>query len=107
MDLPPVRLTLSKTDDQIAIRISDEGLASPAPDTHAQTSQYCHSGGGFESSIGTKMWSWSFTTVDNEAVDDGLGALGQQHDVILAGLGVGLPMSQAYATYFGGSIEGG
>eukprot|EP00045_Choanoeca_perplexa_P017771 m.266192 g.266192 ORF g.266192 m.266192 type:complete len:409 (-) comp17627_c0_seq5:6388-7614(-) len=86
MELPPVRLTLSKTEDQLAIRISDEG-------------------GGFEPSIGTLMWSWSYTTVDNEAVDDGLGALAQQHDVILAGLGVGLPMTQCYASYFGGNIE--
>ena len=64
-------------------------------------------GGGFPKDIQHKMWSWSFTTVDdNSTVPGGLGNLSENQDALLAGLGVGLPMSQAYAGYFGGSLEG-
>eukprot|EP00730_Choanoeca_flexa_P019095 TRINITY_DN9313_c0_g1_i2.p1 TRINITY_DN9313_c0_g1~~TRINITY_DN9313_c0_g1_i2.p1 ORF type:complete len:436 (+),score=69.28 TRINITY_DN9313_c0_g1_i2:42-1349(+) len=86
MDVPPVKLTLSNSRDQFTVRISDQG-------------------GGFPREISNSMWTWSYSTVDQSAADHGISALGQHHDVVLAGLGVGLPMSKAYATYFGGSVE--
>ncbi|EDQ91336.1 uncharacterized protein MONBRDRAFT_15226, partial [Monosiga brevicollis MX1] len=90
LDPPEVVVTISESRNHFQIRVSDRG-------------------GGFSPEVGTNMWSWSFTTVDEkEPLDYGLGATSVDASVKLAGapsLGVGIPMSQAYANYFGGSLE--
>lgn len=69
-------------------------------------------GGGISPETLPNIWSYSFTTFNSEeaaAVDngtsDGLNALSESGDTsTIAGLGYGLPLSRAYAEYFGGGI---
>jgi signal transduction histidine kinase len=74
-------------------------------------------GGGISSDILPNIWSYSFTTF-SESDDDvpGSGSWGSGDDALsvisaanngnstIAGLGYGLPLSRAYAEYFGGGI---
>lgn len=70
-------------------------------------------GGGISPETLPNIWSYSFTTFnsdDDSAVDngnsDGLNALSESggDQSTIAGLGYGLPLSRAYAEYFGGGI---
>ncbi|PKS08800.1 hypothetical protein jhhlp_003409 [Lomentospora prolificans] len=70
-------------------------------------------GGGISPSLLSKIWSYSFTTfsADDELPgssgnSDGLAAISSAGPGAssLAGLGYGLPLSRAYAEYFGGGI---
>jgi hypothetical protein len=71
-------------------------------------------GGGISPEILPHIWSYSFTTYnnannvsasDNGAIDalNAISGIGANTSTI-AGLGYGLPLSRAYAEYFGGSI---
>ncbi|KAL5594373.1 hypothetical protein BROUX41_001308 [Berkeleyomyces rouxiae] len=80
-------------------------------------------GGGIAPAVLPRIWSYSFTTVDEQADEfPGSGAPGAGIDgglglglagvspagaaaSSLAGLGYGLPLSRAYAEYFGGGIQ--
>ncbi|KAJ4518492.1 hypothetical protein HRR90_002278 [Exophiala dermatitidis] len=73
-------------------------------------------GGGIPPEALPSIWSYSFTTFNNEeaaaAVDDngtdaGLNAIASSgsDQSSIAGLGYGLPLSRAYAEYFGGGIS--
>lgn len=68
-------------------------------------------GGGIDPEILPNIWAYSFTTFNAEKAastqsgNDGINAItngGNQSTI--AGLGYGLPLSRAYAEYFGGSI---
>lgn len=70
-------------------------------------------GGGIAPETLPNIWSYSFTTFNSDdaaALDngnvDGLNALSESggDQSTIAGLGYGLPLSRAYAEYFGGSI---
>jgi pyruvate dehydrogenase kinase 2/3/4 len=77
------------TNEDIAIKISDEG-------------------GGISRSNMKKIWSYLFTTAD-ASVQTALMSLAGSGDhsveAPLAGLGYGLPISRAYAKYFGGDLS--
>ncbi|RYP21977.1 hypothetical protein DL767_009144 [Monosporascus sp. MG133] len=71
-------------------------------------------GGGIAPEVLPNIWSYSFTTFNEE--DDFPGDGSSSHDALgiisaasgggssIAGLGYGLPLSRAYAEYFGGGI---
>ncbi|PNY24000.1 3-methyl-2-oxobutanoate dehydrogenase [lipoamide] kinase, mitochondrial [Tolypocladium capitatum] len=71
-------------------------------------------GGGIHPAVVPNIWSYSFTTFSDDdefpgsAVDgnDGLSAIASASNggSSIAGLGYGLPLSRAYAEYFGGGI---
>ncbi|GAB0133584.1 hypothetical protein EsDP_00001990 [Epichloe bromicola] len=71
-------------------------------------------GGGISSDILPNIWSYSFTTFSDDEEfpgsgapgGDGLGAIAAASTggSSIAGLGYGLPLSRAYAEYFGGGI---
>lgn len=81
----PVQVTIAPTaqGDSLTIRIRDHG-------------------GGIDPENLSKIWQYSFTTFFG---DEGLDALGGiQGGSSIAGLGYGLPLSRAYAEYFGGDL---
>lgn len=67
-------------------------------------------GGGIEPDTLPNIWSYSFTTYNENKADaspmsDGIKAITNSGDSSsIAGLGYGLPLGRAYAEYFGGSI---
>lgn len=92
---------------------------APSPDPNIQPLERATSGvtirirdqgGGIDPANLSKIWNYSFTTYDeSEAVNatsglDVLSSAGAGGST-LAGLGYGLPLSRAYAEYFGGSIS--
>jgi pyruvate dehydrogenase kinase 2/3/4 len=88
--LPPVHVIIadSKQNEDVAIKISDEG-------------------GGIKRSHYPRIWSYLYTTAP---VDFGsLSSLDEPEDfgtqAPLAGLGCGLPLSRLYARYFGGDLQ--
>lgn len=57
-----------------------------------------------------KIWRYHFTTAgrnrnSTRAVGDLLSMSNNSHEKELAGYGIGLPISKAYAEYLGGSLE--
>jgi len=87
---PPVEITIVQGDDDIAIRLRDQG-------------------GGIPSSLLPFIFDYSFTTVPK--IDDSTDMFSAQATMQvasggpMAGLGFGLPMSRIYAKYFGGSLD--
>lgn len=69
-------------------------------------------GGGIPPDVVPSIWSYSFTTFNADddfpgsSGSDGLGAISNLNAGMssIAGLGYGLPLSRAYAEYFGGGI---
>ncbi|KAM0257501.1 hypothetical protein ACHAQJ_004315 [Trichoderma viride] len=69
-------------------------------------------GGGIPPDVLPNIWSYSFTTFSDDqdipgsSGNDGLGAIATASTggSSIAGLGYGLPLSRAYAEYFGGGI---
>lgn len=70
-------------------------------------------GGGIAPEVMPKIWSYSFTTFSDDpddlpnSNDDASNIISQASNggSSIAGLGYGLPLSRAYAEYFGGGIE--
>lgn len=73
-------------------------------------------GGGIAPDVLPNIWSYSFTTFSDDddvpgslggGASDGLGAIASASTGAssIAGLGYGLPLSRAYAEYFGGGIS--
>eukprot|EP00048_Salpingoeca_helianthica_P018758 m.243007 g.243007 ORF g.243007 m.243007 type:complete len:394 (-) comp26764_c0_seq1:100-1281(-) len=89
-ELPPVCVTIAKSQSHVALRISDRG-------------------GGFPPSLTEKLWYYSYTTVDREASHSNsifeLLTSDENRFGVLAGQGFGLPMARVYAEYFGGSMQ--
>lgn len=100
----PIEVTIAKFDGGVSLRVRD-----------------C--GGGIEERDLGKVWGYSFTTFDEDRLREGVngrrngdGGRGEEDvmgrfsdavgngmgDSTLAGLGYGLPLSRAYAEYFGG-----
>ncbi|KAG7674226.1 hypothetical protein Ndes2526B_g03970 [Nannochloris sp. 'desiccata'] len=84
---PPIRLVVAEGEEDITIKVSDEG-------------------GGIPRSGLPKIWTYLYTTAksplddmdnnDTEGAADG--------PSVLAGYGYGLPISRLYARYFGGDL---
>mmetsp|Transcript_6666 Transcript_6666/g.13877 ORF Transcript_6666/g.13877 Transcript_6666/m.13877 type:complete len:470 (-) Transcript_6666:308-1717(-) len=90
-DYPPIRVVIAdgNENEDVVVKVSDEG-------------------GGIPRSYMDRIWSYLFTTAD-PAVQEGMVAFGEDADHSidspLAGLGYGLPISRAYARYFGGEVS--
>lgn len=89
-DYPPIKVVIadSEENEDVVIKVSDEG-------------------GGIKRSNIPKIWSYLFTTAD-PAIQEGMVAFENQDHSIdspLAGLGYGLPISRAYARFFGGDLS--
>ena len=104
------------SDDRGAIRTDDiKPLDDNAPGV---TIRIRDRGGGIATDVLPNIWSYSFTTFSDDddfpgsasvggaASNDGLNAIASASTggSSLAGLGYGLPLSRAYAEYFGGGI---
>mmetsp|Transcript_34873 Transcript_34873/g.79531 ORF Transcript_34873/g.79531 Transcript_34873/m.79531 type:complete len:394 (-) Transcript_34873:217-1398(-) len=87
--VPPIKVLLTEGPTEVAIRISDEG-------------------GGVPRYIRPDIFKYGFTTV-KDYVQAGPTTLGDfaasKTDRMIAGRGFGLPMSQLYAGYYGGSMS--
>lgn len=91
--LPDITITICGDEHEVMMRISDQG-------------------GGYKPELDSKIWQFSFTTMnkdDDPDADAGAGGLfgnlTASNSNVIAGLGFGLPLSRAYAEYFGGSLE--
>lgn len=91
----------------------DEAMGSPNASSQSITIRIRDRGGGIPPEVLPHIWSYSFTTfsdMDFRGSENGnLDALNTiaatgGHLSSIAGLGYGLPLSRAYAEYFGGSI---
>ncbi|KAI8141658.1 mitochondrial branched-chain alpha-ketoacid dehydrogenase kinase-domain-containing protein [Fennellomyces sp. T-0311] len=91
---PPIQITISHGQEDIGIRIRDQG------------------GGVAEDDL-NQVFEYSYTTVAKAAEDDdptniftGMAEMAMQSGIggPLAGLGFGLPLARMYARYFGGSF---
>ncbi|GMH78944.1 hypothetical protein TrLO_g8642 [Triparma laevis f. longispina] len=89
-DYPPIKVIIAdgEKNEDVVIKISDEG-------------------GGIKRSHVSRIWSYLFTTAD-PAVQEGMVAfenVDHSIDSPLAGLGYGLPISRAYAKFWGGDLS--
>ncbi|KAI3317465.1 alpha-ketoacid dehydrogenase kinase [Xylariaceae sp. AK1471] len=118
-DAGPPRLTL---DPPAADKGAFRGDAIKPLDDNAPgvTVRIRDRGGGISPEVLPNIWSYSFTTFSDEHMDEmsstTAGGGGGQNDALgvisaassgassIAGLGYGLPLSRAYAEYFGGGI---
>ncbi|KAI9245863.1 branched-chain alpha-ketoacid dehydrogenase [Phascolomyces articulosus] len=92
--LPPIQITISHGQEDISIRIRDQG------------------GGVAEDDL-NQVFEYSYTTVSKASEDEdpssiftGMAEMAMQSGIggPLAGLGFGLPLARMYARYFGGSF---
>lgn len=111
-DAGPPRVTLDPpAEDKGAFKIDAiKPLDDNAPGV---TIRIRDRGGGIAPEVLPNIWSYSFTTFNEE---DDFPSDGSSHDALgvisaanggassIAGLGYGLPLSRAYAEYFGGGI---
>lgn len=117
---PPIRsqtqsaavTSRSEDEDRGALR---SGSIAPIDDNApGVTIRIRDRGGGIPPEVAPSIWSYSFTTFSDDADEfpgsssgsDGLGAItsASAGGSSIAGLGYGLPLSRAYAEYFGGGI---
>jgi len=87
-ELPDVRVVISDGEDNedVVIKVSDEG-------------------GGFPRSHMKRIFSYLYTTAGNNTVTNSAELKDFGIEGPLAGLGYGLPISRAYARYFGGDLS--
>lgn len=86
--LEPVWATIVKTSAGVIIRIRDRGSGIPPE-------------------LEKKVFAYSFTTFNQPENDDGFSTLNEPPGGgnSLAGMGYGLPLSRAYAEFFGGKLQ--
>lgn len=90
----------------------NESIGYSSPSSQSITIRIRDRGGGIPPEVLPHIWSYSFTTfsdMDLNSENGNLDALNTiassgGHLSTIAGLGYGLPLSRAYAEYFGGSI---
>merc|ERR1712070_304645 len=89
-DMPPIKIVIAdgEENEDVVIKVSDEG-------------------GGIRRSNMGRLWSYLFTTADPEVQRGVVEEASNDFDTAspLAGLGYGLPISRAYARYFGGDLS--
>lgn len=83
---PPIKIIVAKGDEDITIKISDEG-------------------GGIPRSAVPLIWTYFYTSAEKQIKEDDLQDLHNNHKVPFMGLGVGLPHSRLYARYFSGDLK--
>lgn len=81
---PPIRVVIAEGNEDITIKISDEG-------------------GGIPRSGLPKIWTYLYSTAHSPLVD--FDPRAEEAPVVLAGYGYGLPLSRLYARYFGGDLQ--
>ncbi|KAF7620743.1 hypothetical protein AFLA_006042 [Aspergillus flavus NRRL3357] len=100
-------------DSVVGTADANESIKFSSPSTQSITIRIRDRGGGIPPEILPNIWSYSFTTfsdLDLQGSENGnmdaLNAMSSSsgHLSSIAGLGYGLPLSRAYAEYFGGSI---
>jgi pyruvate dehydrogenase kinase 2/3/4 len=84
-DLPPVLCEIEGSRDGLTIRIRDEG-------------------NGMSKEQLARVWDFMYTTYKSSKAWKGCESTGQGQSGVLAGYGVGLPLSRMYARYFGGDV---
>ncbi|TPX35265.1 hypothetical protein SmJEL517_g02219 [Synchytrium microbalum] len=83
-DMPPIIVTIeSPTDQQVQIRISDQGIGIPAQNL-------------------SRLFTYAFTTAKPVRIDEHFS--GDEVNAPLAGFGYGLPLSRLYLSYFTGNL---
>ncbi|OSX69401.1 hypothetical protein BU14_1549s0002 [Porphyra umbilicalis] len=88
--LPPVKMIIADGAEDVTIKLSDEG-------------------GGMRRSDVDRVFDYFFTTAAVPAetlfrMEDDYAAKGASRPEVLAGFGYGLPLSRAYARFFGGEL---
>ncbi|TFY83670.1 hypothetical protein EWM64_g353 [Hericium alpestre] len=82
--LPPIKVIVVEGKEDITIKISDEG-------------------GGIPRSAIPLIWTYMYTTMEGQGIDQDFQA--SDFKAPMAGFGYGLPLSRLYARYFGGDIR--
>jgi len=81
--LPPIKVIVVEGKEDITIKISDEG-------------------GGIPRSAIPLIWTYMYTTMEGQNLDQDFQA--SDFRAPMAGFGYGLPLSRLYARYFGGDL---
>ncbi|KAF8576423.1 alpha-ketoacid dehydrogenase kinase [Ramaria rubella] len=84
--LPPIKVVVVEGNEDITIKISDEG-------------------GGIPRSAIPLIWTYMYTTMEGQSVDQDFETQGSDFKAPMAGFGYGLPLSRLYARYFGGDLR--
>lgn len=87
-DPPPIRLVVAEGEEDITIKVSDEG-------------------GGIPRSGLPRIWTYLYSTARSplDDMDNDDTTEGSDGPSVLAGYGYGLPISRLYARYFGGDLQ--
>ncbi|KDE04502.1 pyruvate dehydrogenase [lipoamide] kinase [Microbotryum lychnidis-dioicae p1A1 Lamole] len=83
-EYPPVKVIVAEGNEDITIKISDEG-------------------GGIPRSALPLVWTFMYTTANPENLDQDF--QGTDFKAPMAGFGYGLPIARLYSQYFGGSLK--
>ncbi|EIN08681.1 alpha-ketoacid dehydrogenase kinase N-terminal domain-containing protein [Punctularia strigosozonata HHB-11173 SS5] len=83
-EYPKIRVIVVEGKEDITIKISDEG-------------------GGIPRSAIPLIWTYMYTTMEGQAIDQDFQA--SDFKAPMAGFGYGLPLSRLYARYFGGDLR--
>ncbi|KAF8169878.1 mitochondrial branched-chain alpha-ketoacid dehydrogenase kinase-domain-containing protein [Mycena galopus ATCC 62051] len=81
---PPIKVVVVEGKEDITIKISDEG-------------------GGIPRSAIPLIWTYMYTTMEGQGIDQDFHA--SDFKAPMAGFGYGLPLSRLYARYFGGDLR--
>lgn len=81
---PPIKVVVVEGKEDITIKISDEG-------------------GGISRSAIPLIWTYMYTTMEGQGIDQDFHA--SDFKAPMAGFGYGLPLSRLYARYFGGDLR--
>ncbi|KAF8638427.1 hypothetical protein AX17_002210 [Amanita inopinata Kibby_2008] len=81
---PPIKVIVVEGKEDITIKISDEG-------------------GGIPRSAIPLIWTYMYTTMESQGIDQDFQA--SDFKAPMAGFGYGLPLSRLYARYFGGDLR--
>jgi len=82
--IPPIKVIVVEGKEDITIKISDEG-------------------GGIARSAVPLIWTYMYTTMEVQQIDQDFQA--SDFNAPMAGFGYGLPLSRLYARYFGGDLR--
>ncbi|CEP13135.1 hypothetical protein [Parasitella parasitica] len=94
--LPPIQITISQGQEDISIRIRDQGNGISDEDLH-KVFEYSYTTVSKAKEDAENDPSNIFRNITEMAMQSGVGGP-------LAGLGFGLPLARMYARYFGGSL---
>ncbi|CAL5220332.1 g2325 [Coccomyxa viridis] len=83
---PPVRVVVAEGDEDVTIKVSDEG-------------------GGIPRSGLPRIWTYLYSTAESPLPELDDTNEGEDSPAVLAGYGYGLPISRLYARYFGGDLQ--